>query len=87
MWCLCRFVGLEMVEAFKKRGLETAVVEMMPHVMGLMDKAFGLRVGQELEAHGVKVSTGRAWQPRSSNTSACSEATVGTPRGSQTPKL
>ena len=31
------FIGLEMVEALVKRGLKVNVVEMMPHVMALME--------------------------------------------------
>jgi pyruvate/2-oxoglutarate dehydrogenase complex dihydrolipoamide dehydrogenase (E3) component len=31
------FIGLEMVEALVKRGLNVNVVEMMPHVMSLME--------------------------------------------------
>jgi len=50
------FVGLEMVEAFQKRGLKTTVVELMPTVMSIMDRGFGNRVGDELRANGVDVS-------------------------------
>lgn len=52
------FIGLEMAEAFRKRGLETAVVELLPTVMGLMDREFGVLVGRELQAAGVEVVTG-----------------------------
>jgi rhodanese-related sulfurtransferase len=52
------FIGLEMAEAFRKRGLETTVVELLPTVMGLMDRPFGVAVAGELEANGVKVMTG-----------------------------
>jgi NADPH-dependent 2,4-dienoyl-CoA reductase/sulfur reductase-like enzyme/rhodanese-related sulfurtransferase len=52
------FIGLEMAEAFRRRGLETTVVELLPTVMALMDGEFGLAVGRELEANGVKVVTG-----------------------------
>jgi len=31
------FIGLEMVEALVKRGLKVSVVEMMPHVMAIME--------------------------------------------------
>jgi NADPH-dependent 2,4-dienoyl-CoA reductase/sulfur reductase-like enzyme len=51
------FIGLEMAEAFRKRGLETTVVELQPSVMGVMDPEFGRLVGQSLEANGVKVLT------------------------------
>ncbi len=52
------FIGLEMAEAFQKRGLATTVVELLPTVMALMDREFGVAVGRELEASGVQVVTG-----------------------------
>ena len=52
------FIGLEMAEAFRKRGLETTVVELLPTVMAVMDREFGVRVAAELEANGVRVITG-----------------------------
>ncbi len=52
------FIGLEMAEAFRKRGLETTVVELLPTVMALMDRELGVAVRRELEANGVKVVTG-----------------------------
>lgn len=52
------FIGLEMAEAFHRRGLATTVVELLPTVMGLMDRELGVMVGRELEASGVRVVTG-----------------------------
>jgi NADPH-dependent 2,4-dienoyl-CoA reductase/sulfur reductase-like enzyme/rhodanese-related sulfurtransferase len=52
------FVGLEMAEALRRRGVETTVVELLPTVMSLMDREFGVRVGRALEANGVRVATG-----------------------------
>jgi NADPH-dependent 2,4-dienoyl-CoA reductase/sulfur reductase-like enzyme/rhodanese-related sulfurtransferase len=52
------FIGLEMAEAFRARGLEAAVVELLPTVMGVMDREFGVQVAGELAAHGVQVVTG-----------------------------
>ncbi len=52
------FIGLEMAEAFRKRGLETTVVELLPTVMSLMDRPFGVQVQRELERNGVRVITG-----------------------------
>jgi NADPH-dependent 2,4-dienoyl-CoA reductase/sulfur reductase-like enzyme/rhodanese-related sulfurtransferase len=52
------FIGLEMAEAFRHRGIETTVVELMPTVMSLMDREFGTLVARELEANGVHVITG-----------------------------
>lgn len=52
------FIGLEMAEAFKHRGIATTVVELMPTVMSMMDREFGALIAQELEANGVRVVTG-----------------------------
>ncbi|HVO20420.1 MAG TPA: FAD-dependent oxidoreductase [Anaeromyxobacter sp.] len=52
------FIGLEMAEAFRKRGLATTVVELLPGVLSVMDKEFGGQVASELERNGVKVLTG-----------------------------
>lgn len=54
------FIGLEMAEAFRRRGLETTVVELLPTLLGVMDPEFGARVAGELEANGVRVVTGAA---------------------------
>ncbi|HEX7501249.1 MAG TPA: FAD-dependent oxidoreductase, partial [Polyangia bacterium] len=51
------FIGLEMAEALKKRGLATTVVELLPSVMATMDLEFGHQVASVLEANGVKVLT------------------------------
>jgi len=52
------FIGLEMAEAFRTRGLEVTVVELLPTVMSLMDRPFGVQVARELELNGVQVVTG-----------------------------
>ena len=52
------FVGLEMAEAFSRRGLQTTVVELLPTVLATMDPEIGARVRRELEANGVSVATG-----------------------------
>ncbi len=52
------FIGLEMAEALKKRGLATTVVELLPSVMATMDPEFGHQIASVLEANGVKVLTG-----------------------------
>ncbi|KOH43068.1 FAD-dependent oxidoreductase [Sunxiuqinia dokdonensis] len=51
------FIGLEMVEALVKRGLKVNVVEMMPHVMGLMEAETAGFIENELLAYGVGVHT------------------------------
>jgi NADPH-dependent 2,4-dienoyl-CoA reductase/sulfur reductase-like enzyme/rhodanese-related sulfurtransferase len=52
------FIGLEMAEAFRERGLETTVVELLPRVMAVMDEEFGSMIAAKLEEKGVAVRTG-----------------------------
>ncbi len=52
------FVGLEMVEAFVRRGLSTTVVELLPTVMPNMDRELGVLIGRELSDRGARVETG-----------------------------
>jgi NADPH-dependent 2,4-dienoyl-CoA reductase/sulfur reductase-like enzyme/rhodanese-related sulfurtransferase len=52
------FIGLEMVEALVKRGLNVSVVEMMPHVMALMEAETAGFIENELHSYGVNVHTG-----------------------------
>jgi len=51
------FIGLEMVEALVKRGLNVNVVEMMPHVMALMEAETAGFIERELHSYGVGVHT------------------------------
>ncbi|MDF1549707.1 MAG: FAD-dependent oxidoreductase [Bacteroidales bacterium] len=51
------FIGLEMVEALVKRGLNVAVVEKMPHVMALMEAETAGFIERELHSYGVGVHT------------------------------
>jgi NADPH-dependent 2,4-dienoyl-CoA reductase/sulfur reductase-like enzyme/rhodanese-related sulfurtransferase len=52
------FVGMEMAEAFVKRGISTTIVELLPRVMSAMDPEFGSLIARRLESHGVSVRTG-----------------------------
>jgi NADPH-dependent 2,4-dienoyl-CoA reductase/sulfur reductase-like enzyme/rhodanese-related sulfurtransferase len=52
------FIGLEMAEAFRERGLATTVVELLPRIMSTMDPEFGAMIAAKLEEHGVRVITG-----------------------------
>ncbi len=51
------FIGLEMVEALAKRGLKVSVVEMMPHVMAVMDAEMAGFIENEMLAHKVEIYT------------------------------
>lgn len=52
------FIGLEMVEALVKRGLQVKVVEMMPHVMGQMEAEIAGFIEEEMLSYGVGIHTG-----------------------------
>lgn len=51
------FIGLEMVEALVKRGLKVNVVEMMPHVMGVMEAETAGFIENEMLSYGVGIHT------------------------------
>lgn len=51
------FIGLEMVEALAKRGLNVNVVEKMPHVMAIMEAETAGFIERELHAYDVGVHT------------------------------
>jgi Uncharacterized NAD(FAD)-dependent dehydrogenases len=54
------FIGLEMVEALTKKGLNVNVVEMMPHVMSIMEAETAGFIENEMLSHGVAIHTGTA---------------------------
>lgn len=54
------FIGLEMVEALVKRGLNVHVVELASHVMSLMDAETAGYIENEMLAYGVGIHTGTA---------------------------
>jgi len=51
------YIGLEMAEALAARGLAVTVVEMLPHVLPLVDGDIAAGVEAELARHGVDVRT------------------------------
>ena len=54
------FIGLEMVEALVKRGLNVHLIEMMPHVMSVMDAETAGYIEQEMLSYGVNIQTGKS---------------------------
>lgn len=52
------FIGLEMVEALVKRGIKVNVVEMMPHVMAIMEAETAGFIENEMLSYGVGIHTG-----------------------------
>lgn len=49
------YIGLEMAEALRQRGLSVTVVEMVPQLLANFDPDMAALAQQELEAHGVEV--------------------------------
>ena len=54
------YIGLEMAEALRTRGVEVTIVEMAPSVMTTVDPDLGKRVGAELERNGVRLAMGQS---------------------------
>jgi NADPH-dependent 2,4-dienoyl-CoA reductase/sulfur reductase-like enzyme len=54
------YIGLEVAEAFAKRGCGTTVVEQAPEVMGTLDPDMGALVGSAMRAAGITVRCGEA---------------------------
>lgn len=54
------FIGLEMAENLKERGLHVTVVERAPQILPPLDEEMAMRVQLELEKHGVRVITGQS---------------------------
>ena len=52
------FIGLEMAEAFRARGLEVVLVEMATQVLNQLDPEMAAPVHQQLESHGVALKLG-----------------------------
>ncbi|MBO0457659.1 FAD-dependent oxidoreductase [Enterococcus hulanensis] len=54
------FIGLEMAENLKTRGLEVTVIEKAPHVLPPLDEEMAAFVQNELIKNGVRVITGES---------------------------
>jgi len=52
------FIGLEMAEQLKHRGIEVAVVELAPQVLPLFDPEMAAFICEELRAHNIALHTG-----------------------------
>jgi len=60
------YIGLEVAEAFRHRGLEVTVVEAAEHVMSVLDPEMSREVEDHLEAKGVRLhlaTTARSFAP------------------------
>ncbi|HHT80230.1 MAG TPA: FAD-dependent oxidoreductase [Sphaerochaeta sp.] len=56
------FIGLEMVEALSKRGIEVTLVEMAKHVMPNLEGEFAGFITKELQDFGVRLELGKSVQ-------------------------
>ncbi len=54
------FIGLEMAENLKKRGLAVSIVELAPHVLSSLDEEMAVHIQNELIKQGVHVQTKRS---------------------------
>lgn len=54
------FIGLEMAENLKKRGLAVSIVELAPHVLPSLDEEMAVYIQNELIKQGVHVQTKRS---------------------------
>jgi NADPH-dependent 2,4-dienoyl-CoA reductase/sulfur reductase-like enzyme len=54
------YIGLEMVEALTRRGLDLTVLEALPQLMSTVDPELAGEVANTLEGNGVRVHTGTA---------------------------
>ncbi|MEA5367149.1 FAD-dependent oxidoreductase [Amycolatopsis sp., V23-08] len=52
------YIGLEMVEALRTRGIDVTLVEQLPQVLSTVDPELGTLVAEELRAHDVDIRTG-----------------------------
>jgi NADPH-dependent 2,4-dienoyl-CoA reductase/sulfur reductase-like enzyme/rhodanese-related sulfurtransferase len=52
------FIGLEMAEAMRQRGLAVTIIEKAPHVLPPLDAEMAAPVAEELARHDVRVITG-----------------------------
>jgi NADPH-dependent 2,4-dienoyl-CoA reductase/sulfur reductase-like enzyme/rhodanese-related sulfurtransferase len=67
------FIGLEMVEALVKRGIKVSVVEMMPHVMAIMEAEIAGFIQKEMVSYGVEIYTNKGVTEIGSSSVALSE--------------
>ena len=56
------YIGLEMADALKQRGLEITILEFLPEILSTMDPEMGKLIRTEMESEGVRVILGKAVQ-------------------------
>ena len=77
------YIGLEMAEALRTRGLTVTVLEQLPQVLSTVDPELGDRVAAELRRHGVTVRTDTRSKPSRPRTTTwlCSATSSNCGRG------
>ncbi len=78
------FIGLEMAENLAARGLQVALVEMLPQVMGTLDFEMAALVHQELRRQGVRLALGDGLQSVSQTQSGKLQVTLASGRSAET---
>ena len=74
-------IGVEMAEAFRRRGMDVTIVEMADHVLpSLLDEAMADIVKRELEDNGVKVFLGEGMQEAVTSSSPHSSSLTLSPK-------
>ena len=61
------YIGLEMADALRHRGLEVTLIEQLDSLMRTVDPSIARRAEMLLQAHGVAVRTGRAVRSMAEN--------------------
>lgn len=56
------YIGLEVTETLRRRGLKVTVVEMMPHLAMFLPESMRMRLYEQAEKHGVTLMLGTAVQ-------------------------
>lgn len=54
------FIGLEVAENLKEKGLDVTIIEKAPHVLGVLDEEMAIFAHHELIRNGIKVYTNNA---------------------------
>ena len=54
------YIGIEMAEAFRRRGLQVTMIEMAPHPMGTLDPDMSALVAESIRGEGIALLTGEA---------------------------
>lgn len=55
------YIGLEVAEQFRHRGLAVTVVELQPQVLPFLDREMAEPIQREIEAHGVTLALGQGF--------------------------